>query len=63
VKRFREEQGITQQDLCGRLAKYGLDLSRLQITKIETGRRPVFDYELVALARALRIPVERLLNR
>ena len=45
---------ISQEDLCGRLAKHGVVLTRPQVAKIENGRRPVFDYEVVALAKALR---------
>lgn len=45
---------ISQEDLCGRVAKYGVTLTRPQVAKIEAGRRPVFDYEAVALAKALK---------
>lgn len=51
---------ISQEDLCGRVAKYGVVLSRPQIGKIEAGRRPVFDYEAVAFARALKVPLAKL---
>lgn len=46
---------ITQEDLCGRVAKYGVVLTRTQLVKIERGGRPVTDYELVALATALKV--------
>jgi transcriptional regulator with XRE-family HTH domain len=52
---------ISQEDLCGRLATKGISLTRTQVAKIEAGRRPVFDYELVALAAVLRVPLESLL--
>lgn len=45
---------ISQEDLCGRIARYGVVLTRPQIAKIENGRRPVFDYEALAIARALK---------
>jgi HTH-type transcriptional regulator, cell division transcriptional repressor len=53
---------LLQEDLCGRVARYGVTLTRTQVAKIEAGSRPVFDYELVALAKALRVPVTRLLK-
>lgn len=51
------EPKISQEDLCGRVAKYGVTLTRPQVAKIESGRRPVFDYEAVAIAKALRVPL------
>ena len=54
---------ITQEDLCGRVAKYGVTLTRTQVVKIETGRRPVTDIELVALAAALKAAPSDLLPR
>lgn len=44
---------ISQEDLCGRVARDGVTLTRTQVAKIESGRRPVFDYEAAALAKAL----------
>lgn len=46
---------VSQEDLCGRVAKYGVTLTRTQIAKIENGRRPVFDYEAAAIAKALHV--------
>lgn len=45
---------ISQEDLCGKLAQRGVVLTRTQVAKIESRTRPVFDYELIALAKALR---------
>jgi hypothetical protein len=46
---------VTQDQLSGRLAKLGIQLDRVAIAKIETGRRCVFDFELKAIADALEI--------
>lgn len=46
---------ITQDQLSGRLAKLGIQLDRVAIAKIETGRRCVFDFEFKAFADALEI--------
>lgn len=54
---------VTQEDLCGRVARYGVVLTRTQVAKIEAGRRPVFDFEVAALARALKVPVQNLFLR
>jgi len=57
VRKLRQaaEPRISQEDLCGRLARFGVILTRPQIAKIEAGRRPVFDYEALAFSKALRI--------
>jgi len=55
---------ISQEDLCGRIARYGVVLTRTQVAKIESGRRPVSDYEAVALAVALKLaPADLLPSR
>lgn len=53
---------ITQDELSGRLARRQLILDRVAITKIENRQRCVFDFELVALAKALNVTVAWLLN-
>lgn len=50
---------ISQEDLCGRVARYGVTLTRPQLAKVESGRRPVFDYEAVAFAKALKVSLAR----
>jgi transcriptional regulator with XRE-family HTH domain len=51
---------VSQEDLCGRVAKFGVVLTRTQIAKIEAGKRPVFDYEAIAFAQALEVPLNQL---
>lgn len=53
---------LTQDDLSGRLAVKGLLLDRVAITKIESGQRCVFDFELPMLAEVLEIDVRWLLG-
>jgi hypothetical protein len=53
---------LTQDALCGRLATKGLILDRVAITKIESGQRCVFDYEIPPLAEVLRVDVRWLLG-
>jgi len=48
-------------DLSARLALGGLQLNRATLSKIENQQRSVFDFEIVALAEALRVsPMELL---
>ena len=51
---------ITQEDMAGRLARQGVPLIQSQIAKIESGERPVLDYELAAIAKALKVPISAL---
>lgn len=60
--RMAAEPRITQEDMAGRLARHGLALLQSQIAKIESGDRPVLDYELIAFAKALKVPVQNLLE-
>ena len=59
-KRVREARKqakppITQKDLVARLQVLGLKVDQSTISKIEQGIRPVFDFEVVALAKALKV--------
>ena len=52
---------VTQIDLVARLQVLGMKIDQSGVSKIETGRRPVLDYEVVTLADALKVSVEWLL--
>lgn len=60
--RVRSKRRITQEDLVGRLAVQELFLTQAQIAKIESGTRPVKDYELIAIAKALRVSVQTIID-
>lgn len=51
---------ITQEDMVGRLARQGIQINQSQIAKIESGQRPILDYELAAIAKALMVQVQAL---
>ena len=53
---------ITQTDLVARLQLLGIMIDQSGVSKIESGQRPVSDVEVVALAKALRLSVESLLE-
>jgi HTH-type transcriptional regulator, cell division transcriptional repressor len=53
---------LTQDQLSGRLASEGVQLDRVAITKIESGLRCAFDFEVRALALALKVDVKWLLG-
>jgi len=53
---------LSQDALSGRLAARGVTIGRAGIAKIESCRRTVADYELVAIANALNVPLVWLLD-
>ena len=48
---------LTQEDLAGKVAARGVLLDRSAISRIESQDRYVMDYEAVAIAKALKVPV------
>jgi transcriptional regulator with XRE-family HTH domain len=55
IRKLRYQQGLTQPMLAARCSRFGWDLSRETLAKIETQLRWVADFELLCLARALRV--------
>lgn len=56
VRQIRFKQGLTLQLLYERIQlQSGFEMGQPTLTRIETGTRSVYDFEVVALARALRV--------
>ncbi|WP_026100965.1 helix-turn-helix domain-containing protein [Synechococcus sp. PCC 7336] len=62
VRWMREKLQLTQDELAGRLARYGITLDYVKIGQIENGKRRVIDWELVAMAKALGVSITWLLS-
>ena len=60
--RYRAGKKVTQLELAARLQSAGVDVSRTAISKIEAGRRPVTDVEVVAICKALDVTPQWLLG-
>lgn len=60
--RLAMQPGCSQDDLSGRLARLGIRMDRTAIARLELGKRYVMDYELFAIAKALRVSVKALLG-
>jgi transcriptional regulator with XRE-family HTH domain len=61
--RLRAKPSITQEDLVARLQVHGLtQIDQAKISRIESGARPVYDYEIVPLAKALGVSIGWLLG-
>jgi len=57
VRRARKDSKITQADLAAQLQLMGIAIDRSAIAKLETGRRPVSDIEIAAIARVLNVEI------
>ena len=62
VRLLRKQQGLTQRALAEKLQLAGYDVTDLTILRIESGDRFVPDYEVKALAAALGVSCEVLLD-
>ena len=57
VRRYRVEQDLSQKELSERLETYAVYISRGSISRIERHERAVMDFELKALAEALKVTI------
>ncbi len=48
---------VSQEDLCGRLARLGVQMNQTAISQLENQERYLLDYEIAALAKALKVKV------
>lgn len=62
AREARQKLRLSQSDLAARLQIAGVIIERDSISRIEIGTRFVADYEVAALARALKVSVEWLLE-
>ncbi len=61
IARRAAKPPIRQSDLVARLQTLGVPIDQSAVSKLESGRRPVSDKEVVALAQALKVSVDWLL--
>lgn len=62
VREARQGAGISQEQLAARLQLKGLQVGQMAISRIETGKRIVPDFELPMLASALGVSTDWLLG-
>lgn len=62
VREARLKLRLSQQQLAARTQTEGVPLEQDAVSRIESGTRLVQDFELKALARALRVSVDWLLD-
>lgn len=60
--RLKCKPPVSQDDLAGRLASIGITLDQTAISRIEKQTRYLMDYELIAIAKALKASVGTLVD-
>ena len=63
VKEHREQKKLTKIELSHKLELLGIELDRFELYKIETAKKSVKDFELIALCIILDINMEELKNQ
>ena len=55
--RLKYSPAVSQDDLAGRLAARGIILDQTAISRVENQTRYLMDYEIAAIAKALKVSV------
>ena len=58
VREARMRMGWSQEELAAKLQLAGLQLGQMAVSRIETGKRVVPDFELPILAEVLRVSTD-----
>lgn len=57
LARMALKPSVSQEDLSGRLARFGVQITQASLSKLENQQRYCMDYEALALAKALKVSV------
>ena len=60
--RLAAKPPVSQEDLSDRVAAFGVTLDQESISRVESEERYLMDYELLAIAKALRIKPSSLVD-
>lgn len=63
IKKIRLDNNLTQEQLTAKLQVNGLDIDRPMLSKIESKKREVLDYEIKAISEALAVPIQSLFDK
>jgi transcriptional regulator with XRE-family HTH domain len=63
VRKLRELQNLTQQDLAARCNRLGFDIGRETVSQIERGVRGVSDLEMILFSCALKVNLAELVPK
>lgn len=57
IRNIRKKSKITQEELCARMQVLGYQISRSDISKLETGKRYISDFEVASFAQVLNVSI------
>lgn len=60
IRQWRTDNGLTQEELAIKMQLHGLQLGQMAISRIETGKRVVADFELRLFASVLSLSMDEL---
>jgi transcriptional regulator with XRE-family HTH domain len=60
--RLAMKPGVSQEDLSGKLARLGIQITQASLSKLENQERYVMDYEAAAIAKALKVDIKFLFS-
>lgn len=60
VLKIRVAKGLKQHDFLAQLQVNGMDCSAATLSKIEGQQQGIRDFEIVAIAKVLRVPIQKL---
>ena len=60
LKAARKTAKLSQMKLAAELQLMGVKIDRSSIAKLESGRRPLSDIEIIAIAKILKTPIPEL---
>ena len=63
IREARVKVGMSQEELAVRMQLAGLQMGQMAVSRIETGKRLVPDFELPLLAAALGVTTDWLLGK
>ncbi len=62
LKILRKQSGLSQRDLASKLQLAGIDMDKNVITRIETNKRYVTDFEIQALKEIFSVSYDYLID-
>ncbi len=62
LKELRNKNNLSQRDLASKLQLIGIDMDKNVITRIETNKRYVTDFELQALKQVFSVEYDYLID-
>lgn len=63
IREARLRQGLSQEELAVKLQLLGLQVGQMAVSRMETGKRIIPDFELPVLAQALGVTTDWLLGQ